>query len=181
MQHVTMRNFNVAEAARHSQRLQLSLAEPFFADLEQTEVDGGEVEACIDVKHISQDLYHIDVSLKGSVTVACDRCLDPLTLPVEVEETLKVKDEAPAASDHEDTLYTDYRTGCIDLALRTHRNGAAHATHPPDRGMQPRHAQPPCLRSLTPQASKPAQHTGKATQPTLEYKHPKRINNNGTS
>lgn len=116
MQHVTMRNFNVAEAARHSQRLQLSLAKPFFADLEQTEVDGGEVEACIDVKHISQDLYHIDVSLKGSVTVACDRCLDPLTLPVEVEETLKVKDEAPAASDHEDTLYTDYRTGCIDLA-----------------------------------------------------------------
>ena len=116
MQHVTMRNFNVAEAARHSQRLQLSLAEPFFADLEQTEVDGGEVEACIDVKHISQDLYHIDVSLKGSVTVACDRCLDPLTLPVEVEETLRVKDEAPAASDHEDTLYTDYRTGCIDLA-----------------------------------------------------------------
>ena len=148
MQHVTMRNFNVAEAARHSQRLQLSLAEPFFADLEQTEVDGGEVEACIDVKHISQDLYHIDVSLKGSVTVACDRCLDPLTLPVEVEETLKVKDEAPAASDHEDTLYTDYR-------------GAPHATHPPDRGMHPRHAQPPCLRSLTPQASKPAQHTGK--------------------
>lgn len=116
MQHVTMRNFNVAEAARHSQSLQLSLAEPFFADLEQTEVDGGEVEACIDVKHISQDLYHIGVSLKGSVTVACDRCLDPLTLPVEVEETLKVKDEAPAASDHEDTLYTDYRTGCIDLA-----------------------------------------------------------------
>ena len=27
MQHVTMRNFNVAEAARHSQRLQLLLAE----------------------------------------------------------------------------------------------------------------------------------------------------------
>ena len=36
-------------------------------------------------------LLTLDVAVNGEVTVECDRCLDPLRLPVEIEDTLVVK------------------------------------------------------------------------------------------
>ena len=36
-------------------------------------------------------LLTLDVTVSGEVTVECDRCLDPLRLPVEIEDTLVVK------------------------------------------------------------------------------------------
>ena len=36
-------------------------------------------------------LLTLDVTVSGEVTVECDRCLDPLKLPVEIEDTLVVK------------------------------------------------------------------------------------------
>ena len=36
-------------------------------------------------------LLTLDVAVSGEVTVECDRCLDPLRLPVEIEDTLVVK------------------------------------------------------------------------------------------
>ena len=62
----------------------------------------------------------IKIALKGQVTVACDRCLDPLTLNVDTSDTLKIKDAEPEDCDADDLLYLDAGNPCYDLSWVTY-------------------------------------------------------------
>ena len=92
-------NINLAQAASAGERIEIELSDRFFADLEQEEISGGEVHADILVKASAGSVFQIQIQVHGRVTVACDRCLDPLVLPVEAEETVKVKDADPDEGD----------------------------------------------------------------------------------
>lgn len=95
-----IRHIPLAEAAASSAPLHISLDDNFFASLEQQEITGGEVEVELSVKQTSASLYKCEVKAKGRAVVVCDRCLEPLALEVDVEDSFSVKDGSP--SEHDD-------------------------------------------------------------------------------
>lgn len=62
----------------------------YFSAMDSPLVEKG----CVDVQlHIKKGTYSTQFlfDIKGEVEVACDRCLEPMTIPVEVNEELIVK------------------------------------------------------------------------------------------
>jgi uncharacterized metal-binding protein YceD (DUF177 family) len=71
----------------------------FFESFGNSEIIGADVsvEACVEKSGRSID---IDCQIRGSVTVACDRCLEDLVLPVDVTVPLSVHfGEEPASGE----------------------------------------------------------------------------------
>lgn len=68
----------------------LHLDNEYFADLDQCEILGGDVEVEMRVRFGAGDTYLFTYKGEGTVVVACDRCLDPTTLPIVFEEELRV-------------------------------------------------------------------------------------------
>ncbi len=71
--------------------LSFSLDNVFFETLEQDEIVGGNVVAELRVHKGAADIFTLDLSVRGQVVVQCDRCLDDLSLPVELNDTIKVR------------------------------------------------------------------------------------------
>ncbi len=63
----------------------------FFAQVESTEIQQGEVDVKLDVERLVSGAYELRFDLKGRVTVACDRCLEPMCQDIEGNASLKVK------------------------------------------------------------------------------------------
>ena len=120
MQSKNLLNINLAHAAEAAKRLDIELTDRFFADLEQEEISGGDIHAEIFVKASAGDIFTVKIALKGQVRVACDRCLDPLTLNVDTSDTLKIKDAEPEDCDADDLLYLDAGNPCYDLSWVTY-------------------------------------------------------------
>ena len=109
-------NINLAQAASAGERIEIELSDRCFADLEQEEISGGEVHADILVKASAGSVFQIQIQVHGRVTVACDRCLDPLVLPVEAEETVKVKDADPDEGDDVEMYYLEANCPYFELS-----------------------------------------------------------------
>ena len=70
--------------------LEFDLDNAFFGDIEGEEFQKGSVRALVTVKK-NREIFDFSFSLKGTVVVPCDRCLDDLEIDVEAENTLRVK------------------------------------------------------------------------------------------
>ena len=92
-------HINLARLGNQPYRFEIELTDRFFADLEQEEISGGDVHAQILVKAMTDCIYQIQAQMQGRVVTLCDRCLEPLTLTVQAETELKVKDAPPHESD----------------------------------------------------------------------------------
>ena len=77
------------------------IGKEFFRDFDNTEILDAEVGATIRVEK-SGRYVGVDSDLCGEVTVECDRCLEPLTLPVEVSIRLSVKYGSEASSEEKE-------------------------------------------------------------------------------
>ena len=77
------------------------LDESFFNDEDQNEVRRADVEATVEVTRKSENTYHLEISCRGTVTTACDRCLDEFEMPIENEGHLffEQSDEPGEVSD----------------------------------------------------------------------------------
>ena len=62
----------------------------FFESFDNAEVLDAELEASVDVEK-SGRYVGVDCLVQGSLTVECDRCLDELEMPIEVDIRLSVK------------------------------------------------------------------------------------------
>lgn len=120
MQSGNLLNINLAQAAEAAKRLNIELTDRFFADLEQEEISGGEVRLDISVKPPVGNVYKVYVKAEGYVTVACDRCLDPLQIDVDTEDVLKIKDADPEDADAMDMLYLEANTSCYDISWQVY-------------------------------------------------------------
>lgn len=109
-------NINLAQVAKEGKRLTIKLDEGFFAGLGQEEISDGDVLAEIAVRASAADIYDIDLQLSGTVTVMCDRCLEPLDLKIQITDSLKAKDGEPEDSDGPELLYTEGVTPVVDLS-----------------------------------------------------------------
>lgn len=116
MQSDKLLNINLAQASEAAERLNIELTDRFFADLEQEEISGGDIHVEIFVKASAGDIYNVNIKADGHVTVACDRCLDPLDIEVETSDTLKVKDADPEDCDAPEMLYLEAGNPCFDFS-----------------------------------------------------------------
>ncbi|MBQ6166020.1 MAG: DUF177 domain-containing protein [Muribaculaceae bacterium] len=80
------------------------LDESFFNLDEQLEVRRADVDVTVEVTRKSENTYRLEVSCRGAVTTACDRCLDDLDLPVDVDYCLNVEQMGTELDDSNDEL-----------------------------------------------------------------------------
>ena len=81
-------NFNDLDDGKHN--FEYKLSNDFFAQFDEIEINQGEIEVNIiaEKRHSTVDLRF---DIKGNVIVACNRCLDEMTLPIETQEKILVK------------------------------------------------------------------------------------------
>lgn len=108
----------------------------FFDSFDNTEVLDAELVAKA-IAEKSGMKVKLDCSLRGSITVACDRCLEAVEMPVDTEFrlTLQYNEEESGEPDRELILLTEdnpeydlsqilYDYACLALPIqRTHRDG----------------------------------------------------------
>ena len=80
------------------------LDESFFNSEEQTEVRRADVDVNLEVTRKSENTFHLEIACNGTVTTACDRCLDDLDLPVDVNYSLNVEQMGNELDDSNDEL-----------------------------------------------------------------------------
>ena len=80
------------------------LDESFFNTDEQFEVRRADVDVTLTVTRKSESTFRLEISCKGTVTTACDRCLEDLDLPVDVDYRLNVEQMGTELDDSNDEL-----------------------------------------------------------------------------
>lgn len=104
-------DFLTLSLGRHG--FEYKLDDAFFEALDQNEVLGGNVDAKVGIV-VNEQSFQLHLELKGSVNVTCDRCLDPVSEPIETEDDILVK---LAAEDGEDEtcIYLQETHPVLDL------------------------------------------------------------------
>ncbi len=85
---------------KHNFEYQLS--KQFFTNMENTDVRNADLRVDLTVDHRG-DAYQLHFNVVGTLTVACDRCLDDLELPIDATYDLTVK-YGDEYNDDSDTL-----------------------------------------------------------------------------
>ena len=70
----------------------IQLDNDFFASLEKSEILSGEVAAKVTLNLREED-YQLNIAVRGTVFVVCDRCLDPMPLEINDEQEIFSEDE----------------------------------------------------------------------------------------
>lgn len=84
--------------------IECHLDENFFNEDEQTEVRRADVDVTLEVTRKSESTYRLEIACHGTVTTACDRCLDDLDLPVDTVYRLNVEQMGHELDDSNDEL-----------------------------------------------------------------------------
>lgn len=61
-----------------------------FEAMECADVLGANLKATLDIE-AKNEAYKLRLSLQGGLSISCDRCLDPMLLPIDAEYDLTVK------------------------------------------------------------------------------------------
>lgn len=107
-------NIELKNMREDSCQYEYALTDRFFADIDAPEIQKGNLKVSLSVKK-SIGIYILNFHIEGDVVVSCDRCLDDLTLPVNIDETLKVKFGSEYADNDEIIIVTE-EEGCINIA-----------------------------------------------------------------
>ena len=87
----------------------------FFALVESDEITKGNISADIEVKKSIANV-EISIVMEGEVEGTCDRCLAPLMLDVDVDETIYVKLGERYCDEGDDTITISEEDGVYDIA-----------------------------------------------------------------
>lgn len=94
----------------------IELKDSFFERLEQEEIIGGNVRLHVEVKAAMHDVFTAKIIATGEVVVACDRCLDPLVLLVDVSDEIKLRYSDTESGEDPDFKEIDPRKVEYDLS-----------------------------------------------------------------
>ena len=64
----------------------------FFAGLEKSEILSGQVDGTVTL-NLREEEYQLNIAVRGTVFVVCDRCLDPMPLEIDDEQEIFSEDE----------------------------------------------------------------------------------------
>ena len=90
-------NTNIIDLTRlpiGTHRFDIQLDDGFFASVEKSEILSGQVAAKVTLNLREED-YSLNIAVQGTVSVVCDRCLDPMTLEINDEQEIFSEDEEP--------------------------------------------------------------------------------------
>ncbi len=104
MSHPQSYSVNLRAVQRQDTALRLTLDDDFFAAVDQDEILGGQLDVLLRVRHGAADTYTFRYTAEGHVRVACDRCLDPVSIPIALDETVKVRQSDDEDADGDITL-----------------------------------------------------------------------------
>ncbi|MBO7119561.1 MAG: DUF177 domain-containing protein [Bacteroidaceae bacterium] len=115
----------------------------FFSAVQGQEIKQGLLDVALRVKRTS-GAYELEFQLKGEVEVTCDRCLEPMSQPIDAQCTLRVRMGDEYADDG-DVVTIPEREGVINVAWNIYEFAALQ--------IPLRHVHPDCP-SLTSQEEK---------------------------
>ena len=81
-------NHNIIELSRMplgTHVFDIQLDDAFFHSLEKTEILGGNVVANATLNLREED-YQLNIAVRGTVFVVCDRCLDPMPIDIDAND-----------------------------------------------------------------------------------------------
>ena len=81
---------NLTELPDDGASLGWHLNDYFFSDLDQEEIQHGNLDVTLRVNRKSS-AYELFFHVKGEITIPCDRCLGPMTQAIDTEGVLKVR------------------------------------------------------------------------------------------
>ncbi len=84
----------------------------FFSATEGSEIRHGSVDVSLSVLRIGADEYNLRFLYQGQVEVLCDRCMEPMPLPIDGESNIKVLLGQASNDDGERITSAD---GIVDL------------------------------------------------------------------
>ena len=113
----------------HSFDIQLN--NDFFASLEKSEILSGEVAAKATLNLREED-YQLNITVRGTVFVVCDRCLDPMPLEIDDEQDIwseeEDNDQSPMANHQLDLSWLAYEIVSINIPIvHSHQPGKCNA------------------------------------------------------
>lgn len=95
--------------------LEYRLQHDFFASIEEGEMTDGDVALKLTITPMPNRLYQLQLSYRGEVEVLCDRCLEPLTLPMEVEDGLQVRLDNYFEDENDELITLDIQSPIYDF------------------------------------------------------------------
>ncbi len=87
----------------------------FFKQFEGAEIEQGNLTAEVVLEKLSA-LMQLSVTIRGTVTVPCDRCLDDLLLAVNTNGALTVRFDKAGETQDDDVIILDPAESEIDLS-----------------------------------------------------------------
>ena len=110
------------EIGEHSFDFQLD--DTYFHSIEKSEILGGKVEVTAHL-NVREEDFDLALTVGGVVQVACDRCLDPMDIPVKAEESEWEWEESPVETI--DMAWLAYELIVVNLPLvHSHQEGGCN-------------------------------------------------------
>lgn len=105
---------NLKDQTAGAETYRWTLGDEFFAEVQSPDIEHGTVDVELCVKRTAA-AYELRFRFSGALTVACNRCLEPMQQPIEGEGTLHARlgDEA---DDDGEWITVAEREGTLDVA-----------------------------------------------------------------
>lgn len=99
------------------QEMRFKLGDSFFEAFEGDEINGGDVDAVVEIEKsgVQSDFR---VSVSGVVKTVCDRCLEPLDVEIENSEEFAVRVGETACMDDDELVVLSEQDAVLDLSSR---------------------------------------------------------------
>lgn len=102
-----------------SQEFDYQIDKQFFVNMEDMDVRNADVKVHLVVEH-KNDYYDMQFTMTGEVTVACDRCLDDLEIPVDTTYHIIVKYGDDYRDDSDEYMEIPYSDNDINVSYMIH-------------------------------------------------------------
>ena len=99
-------------------RFRLRAGKEFFESFENPEILDAELSVAVSIERTGHE-YEVDCDLEGKLTVACDRCLEDLDIPVDEHPRLRFRIGGEAGEEASDARESvDLAPSATELDLR---------------------------------------------------------------
>lgn len=105
---------NLRDQQTAVQTYEWQIDDAFFAATEDAQIRQGSVAVTLEVERLAAASYDLHFGLQGQVTVVCDRCMEPMSQPIEGQATLRVR-LGEDDSDDGDIITIPEERGTLDL------------------------------------------------------------------
>ena len=95
--------------------LEWQLDDQFFMQLEGAQLQQGSLHVSGFIRKAS-GFYELQLQSVGTVSVPCDRCLDPMSQPIEADLRLMVKLGNPYSEEADDVITVDEKNPVLDTS-----------------------------------------------------------------